>query len=182
MMSRSYRSALFLAAVFLFFAARCDADVRPGVSALARAPEIRGGAVYNSNAYEHFSLEALRGQVVLVFFWTARDATCTEAIRRLNDWYAAWKPRGFEIVGVFCPAWEQDNAESIAFEEIQKQKIVFPVVFDGKSTVRNAYGLWAWPAFFLVDRQGFLRAQESGPLNEKKLKTLLEILIDERGL
>ena len=176
------RRAFFWALVFLFLSlGRCAAG-RPGVPALAPAPEIRGGAVYNSNAYEHFSLRALRGKAVLVFFWTAKDPTCAAAIRLLNEWYASWKPRGFEIVGVFCPAWEQDNAESIAFEEIRRQKIVFPVVFDGKSTVRNAYGLWAWPAFFLVDRQGFLRAQESGPLNEAKLKTMLEILIDERGL
>ncbi len=175
------RSALFCAVVFLFFAATIDAAAR-GVPSLRPAPEIRAGAVYNSSAYENFSLKALRGQVVLIFFWTADDPTCAAAIRLLNDWYASWKDRGFEIVGVFCPAWEQMRAESFAFEEIRKRKIAFPVVFDGQGALRAAYGLWAWPAFFLVDRQGYIRAQESGPFRETKLKTMTEILLDERGL
>ena len=64
------------------------------------------------------SLEDLRGNVVIVQFWTFGCYNCTNTIPYLRDIYDSYRDSGLEIVGVHAPefAYERDPDAILAAE------------------------------------------------------------------
>lgn len=144
-----------------------------------RAPEIRGKVWYNAGSYKSINWRALRGKVVLVFFWTMDDARCAQAAAFLNDWYAKDKSKAFEIIGIHWAEWDFSFSQSALFKKIEFLKIKFPVIADADPSVRMAYDVVGWPAFCLMDRNGFIRARYSGLFSYAEVRATLDALLEE---
>ncbi len=66
-----------------------------------RAPELSGiGQWFNSPPLK---LAGLKGEVVLVDFWTYSCINCIRTLPYLEAWYEAYKNNGFVIIGVHSP-------------------------------------------------------------------------------
>ncbi len=147
-----------------------------------RAPEISGTVWFNSGAYKNRpSMKVMRGKVILMFFWTLNDPTCENVATYLNNWYEEYKDRDFEIIGVHTPEWRFNNSESELFKKVDELGILFPIVVDSKSSIRNAYGRLMWPSFTLIDRDGYIRAQFEGVAGWRAMRRMLETLLEESG-
>ncbi len=165
-----------LIAAFLAAAIPCQAQQQ------RRAPEIRGKVWYNTIAYKKRpTLKALRGKVVLLFFWTMDDPACEDTAIRLNSWYIESRTKGLEIIGVHTPEWEFNKSESALYKKIDKLGLLYPVVVDNVSAIRDEYGHQAWPAFALIDRDGYIRASYEGINQFRQMKIMLDGLIEESG-
>ncbi|HAJ57005.1 MAG TPA: redoxin [Candidatus Omnitrophica bacterium] len=146
------------------------------------APDIKARVWFNAEPYKNRpSLKAMRGKVVLVFFWTLNDPNCESAAINLNQWYFKYRNKGLEIVGVHTPEWEFNKSESELFRKVDKLEILFPVALDNDSSIRNAYGSLSWPSFFLVDRDGYIRGSYGGLYSFSDMRTMLEALLEESG-
>lgn len=146
------------------------------------APEIKARVWFNSEPYKNRpSLKAMRGKVVLVFFWTLNDPNCEGAAVNLNKWYFKYRNKGLEIVGVHTPEWEFNKSQSEVFKTVDKLEILFPVALDDDSSIRNAYGSLSWPSFFLIDRDGYIRGGYDGLYDFSGMQTMLEALLEESG-
>lgn len=146
-----------------------------------RAPELSADTVFNASRYGTPTLRALKGRVVLVFFWTAGDSTTYEALAQLNRWRAVYLNKGFEIVGVYFPEWGSRASRDGLFKRIEALGLEFPILVDDDAGLRSAYGVTAWPAYCLVDRHGYIRRQENGLWDWRGLRVMLEALIEEKG-
>ncbi len=147
-----------------------------------RAPNIRGKVWFNASSYgAHPSLKAMKGKVVLVFFWTLNDSTCEYVASYLNNWYAEYKEKGLEIIGVHTPEWQFNNSQSELYKKVDELGILFPVVVDESSSIRDAYGRLPWPAFCLVDRDGYIRVQYEGVSSWRDMKKFVQTLLEESG-
>lgn len=166
-----------LIAGFLASAASSDAQEQ------RRAPEIRGKVWYNASAYKKRpTLKALRGKVVLLFFWTVDDPSSESAATRLNDWYIENRSKGFEIIAVHTPEWEFNSSESRLFGKIDTLALLYPVVVDNESRIMDAFGHYrGWPAFTLVDRDGYIRASYEGINHFRQMRIMLDGLLEESG-
>ncbi|MFH0876934.1 MAG: redoxin domain-containing protein [Candidatus Omnitrophota bacterium] len=172
-------SLLFLLALVLVSPAPASSQE------LVRAPEISGQTWINVKEDRHVSIKALRGKVILLVFWTLSDTNCENALLNLNAWYKKYKARGLEIIGVCTPEWIFDSWHSQFVEKVLGLGVKFPNVFDQASQNRHAYGLLPWPAFFLVDRQGYLRAKYHRDFDNftySQMETMLGQLLEERGV
>ena len=151
-------------------------------SSLRRAPEIPHTVSFNTHAYERLSLKALRGRVVMLFFWAASDITCRKAIAHVDRLRSTYGPKGLVVVGVHSPNWVSfEKPAHYVFENLQACGVVFPVIMDSENRIKAAYGSLMVPSVTLVDRNGFIRAQYGGALDFSAIETTLDQLLTEDG-
>lgn len=98
------------------------------------------------------SLEKLRGQVILLNFWSCECPWSERADHHLGLWQTIWGDR---------VAWVSlaSNADE-AYERIRQvaQKRKLPVVLVDKSQeVANAYSAKTTPHIYVIDQEGILR-------------------------
>lgn len=145
----------------------------------AKAPEVKARVWFNAGAYKKVNLKALRGKVVLLFFWTVNDSNCERAAALLNSWYFQYQSQGLEIIGVHDAEWDFQASPSRVFRKVEELNIKFPVVLDDNFSIRSAYGVQAWPSFCLVDRGGYIRAVYNIYFSYTDIKKMLEALLEE---
>jgi cytochrome c biogenesis protein CcdA/thiol-disulfide isomerase/thioredoxin len=136
----------------------------PGASNLPilnpAAPEIiAGGQWFNSKP---LTLASLRGKVVLLDFWTYSCINCLRTLPHLESWYTAYHPYGLEIIGVHSPEFAFEHVAANVKAAIKRLGIKYPVVQDNNFATWNAYGNEYWPADYLIDQQGRIRAYSTG--------------------
>jgi thiol-disulfide isomerase/thioredoxin len=125
-----------------------------------RMPEFEGiGPWINS---EPLTRETLRGQVVLVDFWTYSCVNCQRTVPFLKAWHQTYRQHGLTIIGVHTPEFEFERSEENVRSEVARLGIEFPVALDNDYRLWNRYRNHYWPAHYFVDTDGNLRAQHFG--------------------
>ncbi len=132
------------------------------------APDFTAPAVLPSGEIkDDFSLKALKGKYVVLFFWPL-DFTfvCPTEIVAHDRRIAAFKDRGVSVVGVSIDsqfthfAWRNTPVKEGGIGAVQ-----FPIVADVKHDITRAYGIEhpdagvALRASFLIDRDGTVQHQ-----------------------
>lgn len=129
------------------------------------APDFTAHAVMPDNTIkEDFSLSALRGKHVVLFFYPL-DFTfvCPTEIIAFNRKLDEFKKRGVEVVGVSIDsqfshfAWKNTKPEDGGIGDIQ-----FPLVADLSKNIARNYGILfgeevALRGLFLIDKEGIVR-------------------------
>ncbi len=109
-----------------------------------------------------FLLGDHRGQVVLVFFWDFASSASLRALPYVQDWAAKYAALGLQVVGVHSPRFRFEQEPANVQDAITRLGITFPVVADNSQMIWSMYGNRTWPAFHLVDQDGFIRCQNAG--------------------
>jgi peroxiredoxin len=108
------------------------------------------------------TLAALRGQVVLLHFWTFACSNCEHMQPHYRDWNARYRAAGLSIVGVHSPETlrEQDLYQLRRY--VEREHIDWPTVIDRDFEAWNRFHVQAWPTVVLIDRRGQIRAVHIG--------------------
>ena len=104
----------------------------------------------------------LRGQVVLVDFWTF---TCINWLRTepyIRAWSQAYRDDGLVVVGVHTPEFSFEHEIERVQQAVQQRAIDYPVVLDNDYAVWSAFDNHYWPAHYLVDQEGVIRDHQFG--------------------
>ncbi len=104
----------------------------------------------------------LRGQVVLVDFWTFDCINCRNTIPYLRRWYDQYHNQGLVILGVHSPEFNYEHDVAHVRQAIRDLKIPYPVALDNDMKTWNAYRVYAWPTWFIVDKRGVIRYMHVG--------------------
>ena len=107
-------------------------------------------------------ISQLRGQVVLVDFWTFSCVNCVRTIPHLQALQTAYGSRGLTIVGVHSPEFDFEKQRFNVQAAVTRLGISWPVALDSEMATWNAYANQYWPAEYLVDRQGRIAALSVG--------------------
>lgn len=111
---------------------------------------------------EPFTLEQLRGKVVLIDFWTYSCINCIRTFPYLKDWYAKYKDKGLVIVGVHTPEFEfEKNPENVK-EAVKRFELLYPIAIDSNFKTWLNFNNHFWPAHYLVDQTGIVRSFHFG--------------------
>lgn len=149
-------------------------DVLISAKKAAAAPDFAEGKWINS---EPLSIEKLRGQVVLVDFWTFGCYNCVNTLPALKSYNSKYGGKGFTIVGVETPETSSERVYDNLVKAVDKRGITYPVVTDYESKTWQAYHVNAWPTIIILDKQGRIRYTHVGEgaydVQEKVIKTLL---------
>ena len=116
------------------------------------APAIEGKTIDG----KPFKLEALKGKVVLVMFWSTGCAVCRDKMPELRQNYEGWAGKPFEMVLV---STDRSMADLDAYEKIISRTVPlkqrFVQLWAGEAGYKDGFGKPAQlPAAFLVDKSG----------------------------
>lgn len=142
-----------------------------------QAAELGEGTWINS---EPTSLEALRGRVVLVDFWTFGCYNCRNTLPTLKKLDASYRDKGLTIVGVHSPESDYEKRLDNVRSEVRKLGIKYPVVTDTEYNTWRAFGVRAWPTIVILDKQGRIRFTHIGEgMYEQQEQIIQKLLAEE---
>src|SRR5262249_35949938 len=116
----------------------------------------------NTRGDRRLTIAGIRGRVVLIDFWTYSCVNCIRTLPHLKAWDRAYRKDGLTIVGVHTPEFAFEHVAGNVRKAIHDFGIRYPMAIDNGYGTWNAWGNNAWPAEYLVDRSGHVRAYKAG--------------------
>ncbi|MBT2532566.1 NHL domain-containing thioredoxin family protein [Arthrobacter sp. ISL-48] len=142
-----------------------------------RASELVGRNWLNTGG-KSLDLEALRGKIVLLDFWTFCCINCLhvlDELRPLEDQYSDV----LVTVGVHSPKFEHEADPVALAAAVERYEIHHPVLDDPELDTWKAYTARAWPTLVVIDPEGYIVAHLSGEGHADGLAVLVPELIAE---
>jgi thiol-disulfide isomerase/thioredoxin len=189
---------LVLAAVGAFIARNDPAEpaasqtVEPPVTALTTAeqptattaPPMLGQALTLSDLdgwlqADFAGLDELRGQVVIVQFWTFGCYNCKNTLPYLQDIYADYHDAGLEIVGVHSPEFDYEREPEAILSAARDLGVTWPIALD---TNKHNFFAWQgspayWPRTYVLDQDGLIRFDHVGEGKYDELEQTVAALL-----
>ena len=142
-----------------------------------RASELVGRTWLNTGGTS-LDLEALRGKIVLLDFWTFCCINCLhvlDELRPLEEQYSDV----LVTVGVHSPKFEHEADPVALAAAVERYEIHHPVLDDPELDTWKAYTARAWPTLVVIDPEGYIVAHLSGEGHADGLAVLIPELIAE---
>ena len=161
----------------VFMASKTD------LPALGRAPNFTGiTAWFNTPGDKPLNLSDLRGKVVLVDFWTYSCINCQRSLPHVEGWYNDYKKDGFVVVGVSSPEFAFEHVVSNVQSAAGSLGIDYPVAVDDNLATWDAYNNEYWPAEYLIDPTGVVRAYDFGEGGYGEMESNIRMLLSANGV
>ena len=141
------------------------------------APELTNTIWLNSAA--PLRLADLRGQVVLLDFWTVNCFNCEHTIPYVRDLYARLNGKGVQVISVHFPEFGYEREPQTVSDYARQWQVRYPIAIDNDGATWNAYEMHAWPAFELIDKNGHRRYRLIGEGGDKALEAAIQSLLAE---
>ncbi|MCR5864471.1 redoxin domain-containing protein [Aquincola sp. J276] len=167
---------LLLASAWWRSAAAQGAALQPGGRPL---PDLGGAVAWLQS--EPLSARQLRGQVVLVQFWTFTCVNWLRTLPYIQAWSRKYRAQGLVVLGIHTPEFGFEESLANVRRASGQLGIEFPVAVDSQRQVWQAFGNRAWPALYLVDAAGRIRWQHDGEGQYAATERMLQQLLGEAG-
>jgi cytochrome c biogenesis protein CcdA/thiol-disulfide isomerase/thioredoxin len=145
------------------------------------APELAGITKWYNDGGTPHTLAKLRGRVVLIDFWTYSCVNCIRTIPHLRELDKTYRDKGLTILGVHTPEFAFEKDPENVRKAIKDLGVTWPVALDPDFGTWNAWGNRYWPAEYLIDRDGKVRAFKFGEGNYDKTEDEVRMLLAETG-
>jgi thiol-disulfide isomerase/thioredoxin len=147
------------------------------------APEFSRGAWINTHS--PLTLEARRGKVTIVHFWTFGCINCKHNLGAYNNWARRFRDQDVAVIGIHTPEFDSEKVQAAVEKAVKQFGIDYPVLIDNDYANWQRWNQQFWPVVYLVDKKGNVRYRWEGELNyrnsggEQKMAQLVERLLQE---
>jgi thiol-disulfide isomerase/thioredoxin len=138
-------------------------------------PSLAGSTAWLNS--EPLSPAELRGNVVLVNFWTL---TCINWLRQepyVRAWSRAYRDDGLVVLGVHTPEFSFEHDIDLVRQATSQREIDYPVAVDNAYEVWSAFANRYWPALYFVDADGIIRDEHFGEGRYEELERVIQGLL-----
>ena len=156
----------------------CEGSTGGGIGSCA--PEFAGTQEWINS--EPLTLASLRGQVVLIDFWTYTCVNCIRTLPFLREWHERYSDEGLVIVGVHTPEFEFEKIYDNVVQATKDEGVAWPVVQDNEFSVWRSYSNRYWPAKYLIDQTGEVRYTHFGEGKYAETEEWIRNLLLETGM
>ena len=125
------------------------------------------------------TMEELRGQVVLIDFWTYTCINCIRTFPFLKQWNSRYADDGLVIVGVHSPEFEFEKDYDNVVEATQNEALAWTMAQDNDFVTWRRYNNRFWPAKYLIDKDGVVRYTHFGEGGYAETEDLIRELLAE---
>lgn len=132
------------------------------------------------------ALKDLRGQVVLLDFWTFDCWNCYRSFPWLKSVEKRFADRQLRVIGIHSPEFDHERIRANVAQKVKEFGLDHPVMIDNDYSYWQAIGNRYWPTFYLLDKQGRIRAfyigeTHVGDRRAKKIETRIAQLLSEQS-
>src|SRR2546421_11193152 len=124
----------------------------------------------------------LRGNVVLIDFWTY---TCINWLRTLpyvRSWAEKYREHGVVVIGVHSPEFSFEHDIDNLRRAAKDMRVAYPIAIDNDYAIWSAFDNHYWPALYLVDAQGRIRSHQFGEGAYEQSEMMIQQLLAEAGI
>ena len=124
---------------------------------------------------------SLRGQPVLVEFWTF---TCINWIRTLpyvRSWFERYRGDGLVVLGVHTPEFGVERHIDNVRRAAQEMRIEYPIAVDSDYRIWRAFDNNYWPALYFADADGQIRHHRFGEGEYEQSEIVIQRLLSPAG-
>lgn len=130
------------------------------------------------------TLAELRGQVLLIDFWTFDCWNCYRSFPWLRSVEERYAGKDLRVIGVHSPEFAHEKVRANVEKKVEEFKLVHPVMIDNDFSYWKALHNRYWPAFYLIDRQGRVRSVHFGETHQgdaraRDIERAIEALLNE---
>jgi peroxiredoxin len=136
----------------------------------ARPPELEARPAEEWINSKPLKLSELRGQVVVLHFWTFGCINCQHNFPALKAWQNKFSEKGVTIIGVHTPELPRERNIDNVRRSVEENGLKYAIVFDKDAKIWKAWENRWWPSTYLIDKQGFVRYRWDGEFNWKNAK------------
>lgn len=122
------------------------------------------------------SLQALRGKVVLLDFWTYGCINCQHILPELRKLELKY-PQELVVIGVHSAKFVAESETAAVRQAVLRYGIEHPVVVDQNQRLWGEYAVRAWPTLVLIDPAGRVAGQVAGEGHTEVLDATIAHLI-----
>ncbi|MBN8564484.1 MULTISPECIES: thioredoxin family protein [Leptolyngbya] len=128
------------------------------------------------------SIADLKGNVVLIQFWTFACINCQRTLPYITRWHRQYAAQGLKVIGIHTPEFAFEREPNNIRKAIEKHQITYPVPVDNEYKTWKAYQNEYWPHLFLADRRGLMRYDHIGEGAYDTTEQMIQTLLKERVL
>jgi cytochrome c biogenesis protein CcdA/thiol-disulfide isomerase/thioredoxin len=144
------------------------------------APEFEGITDWLNS--EPLRLDALRGKVVLIDFWTYSCINCLRTLPYVKRWYETYRSDGLVVVGVHTPEFAFERVKGNVEWAVDSFGLEYPVALDNSYETWDAWHNRYWPAKYFIDRRGHVRFAHFGEGAYEESERIIRKLLAESDL
>jgi cytochrome c biogenesis protein CcdA/thiol-disulfide isomerase/thioredoxin len=149
---------------------------------LGHAPNFTGiVSWFNTPGNKPLSLSQLKGKIVLIDFWTYSCINCQRSLPHVEGWYNDYKKDGLVVVGVSTPEFPFEHVVANVQSAASRLGIDYPVAIDNNYGTWDAYNNEYWPAEYLIDQTGEVRAYDFGEGGYSTMESNIRSLLAANG-
>ena len=127
------------------------------------------------------SLEALKGKVVLVDFWTYSCINCLRSIPYVRAWAEKYKDHGLVVIGVHAPEFAFERNVANVKTALGTFKIGYPVAIDNEYKIWRSFENEYWPAHYFIDGNGKVRHHHFGEGEYDESEEIIQKMLKDAG-
>lgn len=133
------------------------------------------------NVAKPLTQDNLKGQVVLLDFWTYCCINCIHVLDDLKQLEGAFQNQSFMVIGVHSAKFANERNQENIISAIARYGISHPVIIDNNHEIWDSFGIRAWPSFILIDSVGQVRGRASGEkIFQTMHRSILRLLAEGR--
>ena len=121
---------------------------------------------------EEYSLDRLKGKIVVLDFWATWCGPCREALPDLKELAKKYPPDRFVLISV-----NLDDDPNDWRDFVEKEKMTWPQVYDGSNELFRAFGLEGIPTYIVLSSNGTLVERIVGTNPNQSITYLLKAIL-----
>src|SRR6266852_5706610 len=136
------------------------------------APDL-GGATAWLNVDHPPSIRELRGQLVILDFWTYCCINCMHVLPILRDLEERHRGDPLVVIGVHSAKFDAEKDAEHILQAMQRYGVSHPVAVDGEMRLWSEYTVRSWPTLVMIAPDGTLAAVAPGEPDPSALEALV---------
>src|SRR5580658_9211142 len=131
----------------------------------------------NTDGGKPVSMRDLKGQVVLLDFWTYCCINCMHIFPDLHYLEQKYANQPFIVIGVHSGKFDEEKDADHIRHAVLRLNLTHPVAVDSQYKIWNAYGVSSWPTLILIDPDGNVVETWSGEGHRDEIDARIEDLL-----
>ena len=142
------------------------------------APELSGASAWLNTAAP-LSIAELRGQVVILDFWTHCCINCLHVLPILRDLEERHRKDPLVVIGVHSAKFDAEKDDAHILAAMRRHGVSHPVAVDSEQRIWSQYAVRSWPTLVIIRPDGTLAAVAPGEPDPVVLEGFVQQLLAE---